>query len=107
MMEGILQETEEQSVVQVLNSMMQQDNIGMKTDIPDVAALLKLRILSKWMKQNGLDESAVLIDEWIEFFLVDMVSSERKSRKEVTDVLKALRSEPEMSFQDKLMGGPK
>lgn len=95
--------------MQVINELLRPDNVRMKTEIPNPAALLKLRVFSKWLKQNELDEAAELIDEWIKNFELDMVSSGRQSRKEVAEMVKALKGQEDdrESFMMRLEGGPK
>lgn len=108
-LDDVMRSSEELSLVQVINELLRPENIRMKTEIPNVSALLKLRVLSKWLKQNQLDDAAELIDIWIENFVLDMVSSGRQSRKEVADMVKALRGEEseDRDFMQRLEGGPK
>lgn len=106
-LQEIMTVSDELSVEQIINELIRPENIELKTEIPDVAALEKLRVLAFWCRRNGLDEGSDLILMWIANFLRDMVSSERKSRQEIIDALISYNEKRTQTFGDKLLGGPK
>lgn len=105
--EDLIKESDDLSVEQIINELIRPENIGMKTEIPNVAALEALRVFAEWLRVNGLGDCADIIENvWIRNYLIDMVSNKRQSRKEIIDALISYQ-ERVGSFTDRLMGGPK
>lgn len=100
--DGLISMQEKDSLEQILNSMLNPENIEMKTEIQRPTNLTKLKILSIWLRNEGMINCANMIDAFIYEFRVNMVSNKRQSRKEIISALTP-NLQPERSIEDKLI----
>jgi len=99
--DGLIPMQEKDSLEQILNNMLNPEHIEMKTEIQRPLNLTKLKMLSIWLRNEGMISCANLIDGFIYEFRVNMVSNKRQSRKEIISALTP-GLQMERSIQDKL-----
>ena len=85
--DGLIPMQEKDSLEQILNNMLDPENIEMKTEIQRPVNLTKLKMLSIWLRNEGMINCANMIDAFIYEFRVNMVSNKRQSRKEIISAL--------------------
>jgi len=109
--EGLLDELlvdKEESLEKILVALLDDENIEMKTEIQKPLNLTRLKVLSVWLKNHDMTKSAQMIDSFIAYYLVYMVSKGRMSRKEIisalTDGLKEERGFKQKLFAPKTKG---
>lgn len=103
-LDQLFQESEDLSAEQIINELIRPENIELKTEIPNPAALVKLKLLGQWCRKEGLEDCGQLIDDWIEHYLKYMVSNKRQSRAEIINAI-AMSAERKRSFRDRMFGG--
>ena len=94
---------QDDSIEKILISLIDEKNIGMKTEVQNPTDLTKLKTFADILKKNDFKEESTLIYDFIKDFKINMVSFDRKSRKEIIDALRE-RITQERSFKDKLTG---
>jgi hypothetical protein len=96
---------EEQSPMQILNSLQDKENVEMQTEIQQPLNLTRLETLAKWCGDEKAFESQTTLTQFAKDFRVNMVSFNRQSRKEIiTALTEALEDERRLS--EKLMSAP-
>lgn len=93
---------EHPTTLDVVTSLMNTDNIVMKTEIINPYALDTLKMYANCFKQHGQDNASQILEDWIELLLEYMVSNKRKSREEITEILKGyftLERDKERNFK--------
>jgi len=103
--DGLIPMQEKDSLEQILNNLLNPDNIEMKTEIQRPLNLTKLKMLSIWLRNEGMISAANLIDGFIYEFRVNMVSNKRQSRKEIISALTP-NLQQERTIEDKLINQP-
>jgi len=95
--------TEEESFEKILISLLEEDNVAMKTEIQKPLNLTRLECLAGWLKAEKMKKSAKLIETFVLSYRINMVSNKRQSRKEIiaalTEGLKEERSATEKLTQ--------
>ena len=76
------------TTLDLVSSLMNDDNIEMKTEITNPYALATLMILANYLKGHGDEINFKIIEGWKDLLLKYMVSNKRMSRKEITEILK-------------------
>jgi len=99
-------QVEEDSFEKILITLLDKENITMKTDIKNPLNLIKLKTLANLLRIEGLIEEANLIDNFITGYLEYMVSYNRQSRKEIIQALSEGLKE-ERTVGEKLMSKEK
>jgi len=96
---------EEQSPMQILNSLQDKENVEMQTEIQQPLNLTRLETLAKWCGDEKAFDSQATLTQFAKDFRVNMVSFNRQSRKEIiTALTEALEDERRLS--EKLMSAP-
>jgi hypothetical protein len=88
---------EEESVERILAKLMEPGGIALKTDYPKPVVVVKLSIFGDWLKQEGMDDSAALVHNFVKYYSEDMVSNKRKGRAEIVKALSDRMREDERS----------
>ena len=70
-----------------IRELFSDENIPLKTEIPNPQALTGLQCVSRLLKTNGHEELGVMISDYIDDYRINMVSYNRKSRSEVVTAL--------------------
>lgn len=99
---GLTVAGEEFNPTQIVKLLTELDNnIPMKTEIPQPAKLVLMKTLALYLKQKGLDEPAEILENIIQWLLVYMVSRKRKGREEVIEIIKGIK---DAKLTEKLLG---
>jgi len=96
---------EEQSPMQILNSLQDKENVEMQTEIQQPLNLTRLETLAKWCGDEKAPDSKATLLDFVNDFRINMVSYDRKSRKEIITALTESIKE-ERKLADKLMTIP-
>lgn len=96
---------EEQSPMQILNSLQDKENVEMQTEIQQPLNLTRLETLAKWCGDEKAPNSKATLLDFVNDFRINMVSYDRKSRKEIITALTESIKE-ERKLADKLMTMP-
>lgn len=80
-------EVDDESFEKILITMLDEENVSMKTEIQRPLRMTQFEILSDLLKSEGLIESANLIDNFAHKYRINMVSNKRKSRQEIIQAL--------------------
>jgi len=106
-MPGFLDElvpVEEESVERILAKLMEPQGIALKTDLPRPMPCVKLQVFAQWLKQEGMEDSSALVENFVKFYMEDMVSNKRKGRAEI---VKALSDQMRAEDRSRWTGQPK
>jgi hypothetical protein len=96
---------EEQSPMQILNSLQDKENVEMQTEIQQPLNLTRLETLAKWCGDEKAPDSQTTLMTFVNDYRINMVSFDRKSRKEIiTALTESIKEERKLS--DKLMTLP-
>jgi hypothetical protein len=96
---------EEQSPMQILNSLQDKENVEMQTEIQQPLNLTRLETLAKWCGDEKAFSCQATLTQFANDFRINMVSFNRQSRKEIiTALTQALEDERKLS--EKLMSAP-
>lgn len=76
------------TTLDIITSMLDDENIEMKTEITNPYALDTLMVFAKHMKKCGFKDAGNILKFWKNLLLKYMVSNKRMSRKEITEILK-------------------
>ncbi|MFX0069871.1 MAG: hypothetical protein ACFFAO_02165 [Candidatus Hermodarchaeota archaeon] len=76
------------TTLDVVSSLMNDDNIEMKTEITNPYALDVMMVIAKYFRDCNMEEIAELLELWKELLLKYMVSNKRMSRIELVEILK-------------------
>ncbi len=76
------------TTLDLVSSLMDERNIEMKTEITNPYALDTLMTIAHYLAIHGDKISHDLIEYWKNLLLKYMVSNRRKSREEITEILK-------------------
>ena len=96
---------EEQSPMQILNSLQDKENVEMQTEIQQPLNLTRLETLAKWCGDEKAFDSQATLNTFVYDYRINMVSFDRKSRKEIITALTESIKE-ERKLTDKLMTLP-
>lgn len=84
------------------------ENLGMKTEIRDVAGVSIWELVGQRALDKGYPKTAAVYEKFTRFFKVNSVSRGREGRKEMTRILTARRQDelesPELQGREKLLG---
>jgi hypothetical protein len=92
---------QEESLEKILVNLLDDENVGMKTEIQRPTVTTKLEFLGVWLDVEGATDSSEMVEKFVKLFKVNMVSHKRQSRKEIIQGLSAGFQE-ERSVGDKL-----
>jgi len=96
---------EEQSPMQILNSLQDKENVEMQTEIQQPLNLTRLETLAKWCGDEKAFDCQTTLNTFVYDYRINMVSFDRKSRKEIiTALTESIKEERKLS--DKLMTLP-
>lgn len=92
------------SLQDILMGLMNTDGLELKTEIFNPKDLAGLKILANVFKMDELDESAELLNDYIEIFLKYMVSYKRKSRTEIIQAIAGMldRETKKLNISEKM-----
>lgn len=76
------------TTLDIVSSLLDDKNIEMKTEIINPYALTTLMTIANYLKEHNDVLNHNLIKFWIDKLLKYMVSNNRSSRKEITEILK-------------------
>jgi len=79
---------ESKNALDVISSLMDKENIVLKTEITNPYALDTFMMFANHLKEHGFVEAFKLMLFWKNRLLLYMVSHKRLSRKEITEILK-------------------
>lgn len=96
---------EDESPQKILVSLLNKDNVEMKTEIQRPLKLAQLKTIENWCRSEKLYKCANAIETFINHYLVYMVSHDRQSRKETIQALQALMTN-ERTIGEKLTETP-
>jgi hypothetical protein len=82
-----LLQSDEESFEKILISLLEEDNVAMKTEIQKPLNLTRLECLGAWLKAEKMKKSSKLIEAFILSYRINMVSNKRQSRKEIIAAL--------------------
>jgi len=91
------------SFQEILLSLLDEEDLEMKTEIHDPLGLTALKILQEYLEKCELSKSAKLIDIFTEYFLKYMVSYKRKSRAEI---IEAISKSMSLELKEEKVGNP-
>ena len=96
---------DEVAIEDILNKLIEPgetiQEIALKTDLPNVMNVVKLQAFAEWMRMEGQEPSAKLLDKFVKNYMDDMVSDHRKGR---TEIVKAVQAVKEMGERSKWTG---
>lgn len=81
-------EVKNKSALDVITSLMDKENLVMKTEITNPYALDTLMMFAKYFNEHGYSECTTILENWKDLLLEYMVSHKRLSRIEITEILK-------------------
>lgn len=84
---------EHPTTLDIVSSLLDDKNIEMKTEIINPYALDTLMTIAHYLKQHNHKEAYELLKYWKDILLKYMVSHNRLSRIEITEILKGYFSE--------------
>jgi hypothetical protein len=96
---------EETTPDKILNSLLDEDNVAMKTEIAKPLTLTRFEALAKWCKDEKMHKCTKTLLDFVFNFRRNMVSYNRQSRKEIISALTESFKE-ERRLTDKLMSAP-
>lgn len=99
----VMSEDQKDAYLEAVEQLTNYKNIDLKTDIPDSIRLSIIHNIGSWMEDKDADGVGGLIQQLVTDFKVYQVSKDRKSRKEVVDVLRDMEKEEEESELNKLL----
>lgn len=76
------------TTIDIVSSLLSDDNIEMKTEITNPYALTTLMTLAHYLKEHGEPLAYKILKFWKNKLLKYMVSNKRMSRNEITEILK-------------------
>lgn len=103
----LFKQSEDLSVEQIVNELMNDKNLILKTEIPNPDALLKLMDIERWLRSSNCPKSATVVRHHIDDFVLVMVSYDRKRVLEIIDALAKINEAKKISMTDKMFGSPK
>jgi hypothetical protein len=96
----------EDSAEKILREMLSKENIEMKTEIENPIALAQLSTYGETLALNKMHKSAKTVQKFVDFYLLYMVSKDRKRSEEIIRAIEGRFREPERSLTDKLTNQP-
>lgn len=78
------------SILDVVSQMINDKNIELKTEITNPYAIATFDIFIKYFKNRNQELVGTILESWKTGLFKYMISNERKSRKEMVDILKGL-----------------
>lgn len=102
-LENLFEKGSSASYEQILNELLTDKAIELKTEIPNPLALAQLAALSAALKDEGCPRSAKVIDDFIAKYLLYMVSNKRKSRTEIVSAFNQIFNQ-KMALRSRLLG---
>ena len=95
--------TSDISIQKILNNLLDAEkNLELKTHIYKPKQLSSLVVLSEYLKNIGLINSAKIIKSFIKTYLEYMISYKRLSRIEIIKAISSIREQEPLSTTDKL-----
>lgn len=89
---------------QIIKSLLNPENVELKTELPNPQAVTALTIIGKWCENEGCTRTADLIEGYLTRYRIDMVSNRRKSREEVVNAISDLRKQ-RLDMRSRMFGG--
>jgi len=77
----------EDSLSMAIRELFSDENIPLKTEIPNPKALTGLQCISRLLTNSGHDDLGDMLSDYIDDYRINMVSYNRKSRSEVVTAL--------------------
>ena len=102
-LEKLFDRSSSASYEQILNELLTDKAIELKTEIPNPLALSQMSALSSALKDEGCPRSAKVIDDFIKSYLLYMVSNKRKSRTEIVSAFNQIFNQ-KMALRSRLLG---
>lgn len=107
LLDELFVKSDELSVEQIINELMNDKNLMLKTEIPNPDAILGLMDIEHWLRSSKCTRSADVIKKHIEDFVLVMVSYDRKRVTEILDGVAQINAQRKLTLNDKMFGGPK
>jgi len=76
------------TTLDIVSSLLDDENVEMKTEIVNPYALTTLMTLAHYLKEHNDEASYKILVYWKDVLLKYMVSNKRMSRQEITEILK-------------------
>ncbi|MFO7677198.1 MAG: hypothetical protein R6V50_02275 [Thermoplasmatota archaeon] len=95
---------EDDSLEKILNKLLDDTNIELKTEIHKPINLTRLEILGMWLEIEKLTKSSKLVNAFVLFYRKNMVSFDRKSRTEIISAITEGLKGESRGFADRLLG---
>ena len=95
---------EHPTTLDVVTSLMNDDNIEMKTEITNPYALDVMMLFAQFFGKHGMKIIEELLEKWKELLLKYMVSNKRMSRSEIVEILKGYFAIEQQKNRDVKLG---
>jgi len=96
-------ENVDEDVIKFLKDFLASDkNISLKTELNNVEAITLLEVLADYY--SDIEVVKNILQKFILYYKINMVSYKRQSRKEFVEILKSQKDEVEKSKLDKILG---
>jgi len=100
-----MQQLEDETVEKIVVSMLNPENVEMKTRVGVPLALSRMELMGTWYEIEGFPDAKKVVDAFCKFLRVNEVSLDGKSREEIVRILSEAMKQ-ERSLQDKLTAPP-
>lgn len=100
-----MQQLEDETVEKIVVSMLNPENVEMKTRVAVPLALSRMELMGTWYEIEGFPDAKKVVDAFCKFFRVNEVSLDGKSREEIVRILSEAMKQ-ERSLQDKMTAPP-
>jgi len=95
---------EHPTTLDVVTSLMNDDNIEMKTEITNPYALDVMMLFAQFFGKHDMQIIEELLEKWKELLLKYMVSNKRMSRAEIVEILKGYFAIEQQKNRDVKLG---
>ncbi|MEM1793272.1 MAG: hypothetical protein QXE92_03430 [Thermofilaceae archaeon] len=102
-----LKPVEEITFEKILGELIKKDeNLALKSHVPNPLALDVLKVVQLLLEKRNLKRSSQIIEWFIEYFLVYMISKDRLSRQEIVKAVSEMAKVKleEKTLKEKLLG---
>lgn len=91
----------------ILDKLLEKKDIEMKTEIRNPAAITRLRCIAGELTRRGMPKAGLIITEWVDNYLLNNVSRDRKRPLEIVEGFKQVLAHNERMKQNDpyLLGG--
>jgi len=98
--------TQRETVEKILVSLLDTNNIEMKTEIQVPLNVTRLELLGHWASLENAPQTSSIITKFCNFYRVNMVSHDRLSRKEIISALSERLKSEDKTLAEKLTEPP-